>query len=146
MCFTILFFHEKGDTIILPCHLDNDDQNPGDLYWIKSETGSPNGRILTQGNIIVDYDLQDRIDEDELELNSEINGKAFKMITEGSRLMRISLLRFFKKIHKFALCEFMPYALSYFISLVQFFWLYLANANFGYFFPEPKVALSKDPL
>ena len=121
MYFTILFFHEKGDTIILPCHLDNDDQNPGDLYWIKSETGSPNGRILTQGNIIVDYDLQDRIDEDELELNSEINGKEFKMITEGSRLMRISLLRisllrFFKKIHKFALCEFMPYALSCSIS------------------------------
>ena len=46
--------------------------------------------------------------------------------TEGSRLMRISLmriplLRFFKKIHKFALCQFMPYALSCFISLVQFF-------------------------
>ena len=46
----------------------------------------------------------------------------------GSRLMRISLLRirisllrFFKKIHKFALCEFMPYALSYFISLLRFF-------------------------
>ena len=64
-------------------------------------------------------------------------------ITGGSRLMRISLLRisllqFFKKIHKFALCEFMPYALSYFISLVRFFgyfcpiWLMriLANAIF----------------
>jgi hypothetical protein len=62
---------------------------------------------------------------------------------EGSRLMRISLqrislLRFFKKIHKFALCEFMPYALSFFILLVRFFgyfcpiWLMqiLANANF----------------
>ena len=48
--------------------------------WIKSETGSSNGRILPQGNIIMDYDLEDRIDEDELELNSEINGKAFKMI------------------------------------------------------------------
>ena len=36
-------------------------------------------------------------------------------------LLRISFLRFFKKIHKFALCEFMPYALGYFISLVQFF-------------------------
>jgi hypothetical protein len=46
--------------------------------------------------------------------------------TEGSCLMRISLLRFFKKIHKFAFCEFMPYALSYFISLVRFF---------GYFCP-----------
>ena len=56
-------------------------------------------------------------------------------ITEGSRLMRISLLQFFKKIHKFALCEFMPYALGYFVSLVQFFWLFLlmcilAIANF----------------
>ena len=74
-----IIFHEKGDTIILPCHLDNDYQNAGDLYWIKSETGSP-GRILTQGNLILDYDLQDRIDEDELELNYEINGKAFKII------------------------------------------------------------------
>ena len=49
-------------------------------------------------------------------------------------LQRISLLRFFKKVHKFALCEFMPYTLGYFISLVQFFWLFLpnlANANFG---------------
>jgi hypothetical protein len=52
--------------------------------------------------------------------------------------MQISLLRFFKKIHKFALCEFMPYALSYFILLVRFFgyfcpiWLMriLANANY----------------
>ena len=45
-----------------------------------------------------------------------------------------SLLRFFKKFHKFALCEFMSYALGYFISLVRFFWLFLpnlANANFG---------------
>ena len=55
--------------------------------------------------------------------------------TEGSRLMRILLLWFFKKVHKFALCEFMPYTLGYFISLVQFFcpiWLMriLANANF----------------
>ena len=41
--------------------------------------------------------------------------------TEGSRLMRILLLWFFKKVHKFALCEFMPYTLGYFISLVQFF-------------------------
>jgi hypothetical protein len=65
-------------------------------------------------------------------------------------LLGISLLRFFKKIHKLALCEFMPYALSYFISLVRFFgyfcpiWLMriLANANF---FPEPKVALGKNP-
>ena len=37
--------------------------------------------------------------------------------TEGSRLMRISLLQFsllqfFKKIHKFALCKFMPYVLG----------------------------------
>ena len=67
----------------MPCHLDNDDQNAGDLYWIKSdkdETGSPYARILTQGNLIIDYDLKDRIDEDELELNSEINGKAFKII------------------------------------------------------------------
>ena len=53
-------------------------------------------------------------------------------------LLRISLLRFFKKINKFALCEFMPYALSYFISLVRFFGYFcpiwqmriLANANF----------------
>ena len=48
-------------------------------------------------------------------------------------LLQISLLRFFKQIHKFALSEFMPYALGYFISLVQFFWLFLpnlANANF----------------
>jgi hypothetical protein len=63
--------------------------------------------------------------------------------TGGSRLMQISLLQisllqFFKKIHKFALCEFMPYALSCFVSLVRFFgyfcpiWLMriLANANF----------------
>ena len=67
----------------MPCHLDNDDQNAGDLYWIKSdkdETGSPYARILTQGNLIIDYDLKDRIDEDELELNSEISGKDFKMI------------------------------------------------------------------
>ena len=42
-------------------------------------------------------------------------------ITKGSRLMQISLLGFFKKIHKSALCELMSYALSYFISLVQFF-------------------------
>ena len=46
--------------------------------------------------------------------------------TGGSQLMRISLqqislLRFFKKIYKFALCEFIVYALGYFISLVQFF-------------------------
>ena len=66
-------------------------------------------------------------------------------------LLRISLLRFFKKIHKFALSEFMPYALGYFISLVQFFWLFLpnlANANFGLceFFLGPKVALGKNPL
>ena len=47
--------------------------------------------------------------------------------TEGSRLMRISLLRIlllrcFKKIHKFALyvCGFMSYAFGYFISFVQF--------------------------
>ena len=50
-------------------------------------------------------------------------------ITEGSRLMRISLLRFFKKILKFALCEFMSYALGYFISLVDFLAIF-ANANF----------------
>ena len=75
-----IIFHEKGDTIILPCHLNNDDQNSGDLYWIKSETGSPYARILTRGNLIMDYDLEDRIDEDELELNSEISGKDFKMI------------------------------------------------------------------
>ena len=50
-------------------------------------------------------------------------------ITEGSRLMRISLLQFFKKIHKFALCEFMPYVLGYFISSVQFL-PNVANANF----------------
>jgi hypothetical protein len=71
-------------------------------------------------------------------------------------LLRISLLRFFKKIHRFALCEFMPYALGYFISLVRFFgyfwpiWLMriLPIANFAYceFFPEPKVALGKNPL
>ena len=62
-----------------------------------------------------------------------------KQNTKGSGLMpisllQISLLRFFKKIHKFALCEFMPHALGYFISLVRFFWLFLpnlANANFG---------------
>ena len=41
-------------------------------------------------------------------------------------LLQISLLQFFKKIHKFALREFSPYAFGYFISLVQFF---------GYFFP-----------
>ena len=77
-----IIFHEKGDTITLPCHLDNDDQNAVDLYWIKSETGSPNRRFLTQGNLIFDFDynLKDRIDEDKLELNSEIKGKAFKLI------------------------------------------------------------------
>jgi hypothetical protein len=65
-------------------------------------------------------------------------GQYFFEIAEGSRLMRISLLPisllwFFKKIHKFALCEFIPYALGYFVSFVQFFWLFLpnfANANF----------------
>ena len=36
-------------------------------------------------------------------------------------LLRISLLRIFKKVHKFALCEFMPYTLGSFISLAQFF-------------------------
>ena len=41
-------------------------------------------------------------------------------------LRRITLLRFFKKIHKFALCEFMPYVLGNFISLLLFF---------GYFCP-----------
>jgi hypothetical protein len=50
----------------------------------------------------------------------------------------------------------MPYALGYFISLVRFFgyfwpiWLMriLPIANFAYceFFPEPKVALGKNPL
>ena len=65
--------------------------------------------------------------------------------------MRISLLRFFKKIHKFALCEFMPYTnfisaiflaifaqqiclmqiLGYSISLMRFFLANFANANFG---------------
>ena len=62
--------------------------------------------------------------------------------TESSRLMRIallriSLLRFFNKVHKFALCESMPYALC-FISFVRFFDYFcpiclmqiLANANF----------------
>ena len=29
-------------------------------------------------------------------------------------LLQFLLLRFFKKIHKFALCEFMPYALRFF--------------------------------
>ena len=58
-------------------------------------------------------------------------------------LLPISLLQCLKKIHKFALCESMPYALGYLISLVRF-----ANANFGSgdFFPEPKVALGKNPL
>ena len=47
-------------------------------------------------------------------------------ITGGSRLMRISLLRisllrFFKKVHKFALWEFMSHAFGYSISLVQVF-------------------------
>jgi hypothetical protein len=76
--------------------------------------------------------------------------------TGGSRLMRISLLRisllrFFKKFHKFALCKFwsilfhycdflgknicLMRIFGYFISLVRFFWLIwlmriLANANF----------------
>ena len=36
-------------------------------------------------------------------------------------LLRILLMRFFKKIYKFALCEFMPYTFGYLISLVQFF-------------------------
>ena len=70
-------------------------------------------------------------------------GQYFFEIAEGSRLMRISLLPisllwFFKKIHKFALCQLMLYALCYFISLVRFFgyfcpiWLMriLAIANF----------------
>ena len=60
----------------MPCHLTNDYQDAGRLTWMKAETGTPNGRILTQGGTIFDYDLQDRIDEDELELNSDINGKA----------------------------------------------------------------------
>ena len=43
--------------------------------------------------------------------------KFFNELQKDSRfmrisLLRISLLRFFKKIHKFALCEFMPYALK----------------------------------
>ena len=47
-----------------------------------------------------------------------------KQTTESSCLMRtlllrISSLRFFKTIYKFALCEFTPYALGYFISLVR---------------------------
>ena len=49
-------------------------------------------------------------------------------------LLRILLHRFFKKIHQFALCEFMPYALGYFIAISAIFWLFLPNlakANFG---------------
>ena len=57
--------------------------------------------------------------------NFEKHNKNFKLVkladTEGSRLMQISLLPFFKNFYKFGLCEFMPYALGYFISLVQFF-------------------------
>ena len=50
------------------------------------------------------------------------------------QLLQISLLRFFKNPHKFALYVLMSYALGYFISLMQFFWLLLPNladANFG---------------
>ena len=39
-----------------------------------------------------------------------LQANSFILGTEGSRLMQISLLRFFKNVHKFALCEFMPYA------------------------------------
>ena len=44
-------------------------------------------------------------------------------------LLRISLLRFFKKFHKFALCIVLMRIFGYFISLVRFFGLFLANAN-----------------
>ena len=61
----------------------------------------------------------------------------------GISLLRISLLQFFNKFLKFALCVVLIRIFGYFISLVQFFVLYLANANF---FPEPKVALGKNSL
>ena len=56
--------------------------------------------------------------------------------TGGSRLMQISLLqisllRFFKKIHKSALCVVLMRIFGYFISLVRFFGLYFADASFG---------------
>ena len=38
-------------------------------------------------------------------------------------LLRISLLRFFKKFHKFALCVVLMQIFGYFISLVRYFWL-----------------------
>ena len=41
--------------------------------------------------------------------------------TEGSCLMRISLLRFFKKVHKFALCEFVPYASFHLCNFFDYF-------------------------
>ena len=50
--------------------------------------------------------------------------------TGGSRLMRISLLRFFKKIHEFALWVVLTQIFGYFISLVPFWGLFLANVNF----------------
>ena len=65
-------------------------------------------------------------------------------------LMYIPSLRFFKKIHKFALCEFMPYALSYFISLVRFFgyfcpiWLMRILAN-AIFFSRTKSGIRQEP-
>ena len=61
-------------------------------------------------------------------------------------LLQITLLRFLKKVHDFALCKFMPYTLSYFISLVQFFWLFLPNLANANFFLESKVALGNNPL
>ena len=44
-----------------------------------------------------------------------------EICTEGSCLTRISLLRFFKKVHKFALCEFMPYAWVILFHYCNFF-------------------------
>ena len=76
----------------------------------------------------------------------------FKNDTEGSRLMRISLLRisllrFFKKKHKFALnmrIYALCFGLFYFISTI--FFGYFCPIWLMRIFSEPKVALGKNPL
>ena len=67
-----------------------------------------------------------------LVLKLQCTAQIFIVSSGGSRLMRISLLRisilrFFKKFHKFALCIVI---MRIFFSLVQFFGLFLANAHF----------------
>ena len=87
---------------MLPCYIDNEYQNAGQLFWIlnntnfdESETGSPYGQILTEGWSIMDHDLEDRfflrkretqniyiLHEDYLDLDLGIYGKA-KVIYSG---------------------------------------------------------------